>query len=163
MLSAMLHDLTSSSAGSTVVTISSLLAHLSPSRLSDYSASKAALSSLHNSLTHEIATNDDLTIRNKTKTVLVEPGMMHTQLFADITKVPWYANFFGPILEVDEVATAIVNQLNRGQSGVIRMPFYSQCMPWYSVMPGMIKRAMRWFSGIDRAIVIDQKERKRRA
>lgn len=139
--------------GATIVTISSLLAHLNPARLADYNASKAALSSLHNTLTHEISMNSDSRIRNGVKTVLVEPGQIHTQLFANITEVPWYANFFGPVLEVNEVAKAVVVQLESGESGVLRMPFYSKCMPIYGVMPGCMQKAMRRFSGIDRAIV----------
>lgn len=145
--------------GATIVTVSSLLAHLNPARLADYNASKAALSSLHQTLTHEISRNPDARIRNGVKTVLVEPGQIHTQLFADITEVPWYANFFGPILEVNEVAKAIVQQLESGESGVIRMPFYSKCMPIYAVMPGSVQKFMRWFSGIDRAIVPSKKKR----
>lgn len=155
-LSAMLGDLTRAAEkgnGSTIVTISSLLAHISPARLSDYAASKAALSSLHRTLTAEIASSKESEVRDKVKTVLVEPGQIHTQLFADITKVPWYANFFGPILEVNEVAKAIVKQLESGNSGVIRIPFYSKCMPIYDVMPGSIQKFMRWFSGIDSAII----------
>lgn len=144
--------------GATIVTISSLLAHLAPCRLADYTASKAALSSLHYTLSHEVRANPSKSIRDKVKTILVEPGQMHTQLFADITKVPWYANFFGPVLEVNEVAKAILRVLEEGESGVIRMPFYSKCMPVYSVMPGSVQRFMRWFSGIDSAIVARKKK-----
>ncbi|KAK5101676.1 hypothetical protein LTS08_004134 [Lithohypha guttulata] len=160
-LSAMLGDLTRAAEngnGATIVIISSLLAHLSPARLSDYAASKAALSSIHRTLTAEVAANPDKQIQDKVKTVLVEPGQIHTQLFADITKVPWYANFFGPILEVHEIAKAIVMQLETGDSGVIRMPFYSKCMPIYDVMPASIQKFMRWFSGIDSAIVTAKRQ-----
>ncbi|KAJ9661165.1 hypothetical protein H2198_002109 [Neophaeococcomyces mojaviensis] len=158
-LSAFLGDMVEHKSGATIVTISSLLAHLSPSRLSDYSASKAALSSLHACLTHEIANNPSKDVRDKVKTVLVEPGMIQTQLFADITKVPWYANFFGPVLEVNDIAKAIIDKLSRGESGVIRMPFYSKCMPVYAVMPGSMQTFMRWFSGIDAAIVPASKKK----
>ena len=143
--------------GATIVTISSLLGHLNPARLADYSASKAALSSLHYTLTAEIATSPAPEVRKGVKTVLVEPGQIHTKLFSDITDVPWYANFFGPVLEVNEVAKAVVRQLESGESGVIRMPFYSKCMPVYGTMPGCMQRFMRWFSGIDRAIVTRKK------
>jgi len=157
-LSAFLGDLVEHKAGATIVTISSLLAHLSPCRLSDYSASKAALSSLHACLTHEIASNASKEVRERVKTILVEPGMIQTQLFADITKVPWYSNFFGPVLEVNEIAKTIIEKISRGESGVIRMPFYSKCMPVYAVMPGSVQKFMRWFSGIDTAIVPRKKK-----
>lgn len=152
-LSAFLPDLLRGENGCAIVTVSSLLAHLSPTRLADYSASKAALSSLHNTLTHEIWSHGDAHVRNKAKTILVEPGMIGTELFRHITDVPWYSNFFGPLLEVNEVAKAIIAKLDAGESGVIRMPFYSKCMPLYAAMPGSMQRAMRWFAGIDQAIV----------
>lgn len=152
-LSAFLPDLLAAEEGCAIVTISSLLAHLSPTRLADYSASKAALSSLHDTLTHEIWSHSDAHVRNKAKTILVEPGMIGTDLFRHITDVPWYSNFFGPLLEVNEVAKAIIAKLDAGESGVIRMPFYSKCMPIYAVMPGSMQRMMRWFAGIDQAIV----------
>ena len=156
VLLAFLGELTRSAergSGATIVTISSLLAHMNAARLSDYSASKAALSSLHATLTAEIAGNADKKIREGIKTVLVEPGQIHTTLFADITDVPWYANFFGPILEVNDVAKAVVNQIESGDSGVLRMPFYSKCMPFFAAMPSSMQTFMRWFSSVDKAIV----------
>ncbi|KAF7846255.1 hypothetical protein BT93_L4761 [Corymbia citriodora subsp. variegata] len=157
-LSAFLPELLSSKAGCTIVTISSLLAHLSPTRLADYSASKAALSSLHATLTHEIRNHPETEVQERCKTVLVEPGMIGTELFRDITEVPWYSNFFGPLLEVNEVAKAIVAKLDKGESGTIRMPFYSKCMPFYAAMPGAMQKGMRWFAGIDAAIVPRRKK-----
>lgn len=159
-LSAFLGDMVERKNGCTVITISSLLAHMCPSRLSDYSASKAALSALHACLSHEVANNPSQDVRAKVKTILVEPGMIQTQLFADITKVPWYANFFGPVLEVNEIAKAIITMMSQGESGVIRLPFYSKCMPYYAVMPGAMQKFMRWFSGIDTAIVPASKKKK---
>ncbi|KAJ9614479.1 hypothetical protein H2200_002616 [Cladophialophora chaetospira] len=156
-LSIVLPYLLSSTRGAHIITISSILSHLSPSRLSDYSASKAAISSLHNTLYHELLTHSDHTIFSRVKLLLVEPGMLSTQLFSDITSVPWYANFFGPVLEAKDVAKEIVKWVERGDGGVIRMPFYAKCVPLLSVVPGSVQRVVRWWSGIDTAIVEREK------
>lgn len=147
----------SSPHGGHIISISSILSHLAPSQLSDYAASKAALSSLHNTLTNELAVHPSANVRKSLKTILVEPGMMNTQLFADITTVPWYANFFGPVLDVKDMAQAIVRMLERGEGGVIRMPVYCAFMPLYGILPGSIQRFVRWFAGIDQAIVVEKK------
>jgi short-subunit dehydrogenase len=152
-LSTMLPYLLSSPTGAHIITISSILSHLSPARLSDYSASKAAISSLHNTLYHELLTHPDRNAFSRVKTLLVEPGMLSTQLFSDITKLPWYAHFFGPVLEAKDVAKEILRVVERGEGGVIRMPFYAKCVPMLGVLPGSLQRVVRWWSGIDRAIV----------
>jgi short-subunit dehydrogenase len=159
-LSVLLPYLTSSknTTGAHIVTISSILAHLSPASLADYSASKAAVSSLHSTLCHELRCHPDPSAFAKVKTLLVEPGQLDTQLFADITSVPFYAHFFGPVLRAQDVAKEIIRTIERGDGGVIRMPFYAKCMPFFNVLPGSVQLGMRWFSGIDRAIVSENKK-----
>ncbi|KAK5304727.1 hypothetical protein LTR99_003792 [Exophiala xenobiotica] len=159
-LSALLPYLTSSKnkTGAHIVTISSILAHLSPASLADYSASKAAVSSLHSTLCHELRCHPDPSVFSRVKTLLVEPGQLDTQLFADITSVPFYAHFFGPVLRAQDVAKEIIRTIERGDGGVIRMPFYAKCMPFFNALPGSVQLGMRWFSGIDRAIVSENKK-----
>ncbi|KIW76591.1 hypothetical protein Z517_09035 [Fonsecaea pedrosoi CBS 271.37] len=156
-LSAVLPHLLSSPQGAHIITISSILSHLNPAQLADYNASKAGVSALHNTLCHELRTCRDPTVFDKVKTILVEPGQLSTQLFADITRVPFYAHFFGPVLEAKDVAKEIVRWVERGDGGVIRMPFYAKCVPFLNVMPGAVQRVVRWWSGIDRAIVAREK------
>ncbi|KIX96564.1 uncharacterized protein Z520_07830 [Fonsecaea multimorphosa CBS 102226] len=158
VLSAVLPHLLTSSQGAHIITISSILSHLAPAKLADYSASKAAVSALHNTLCHELRTHPDPSVFDKVKTILVEPGQLSTQLFADITRVPFYAHFFGPVLEAKDVAKEIVRWVERGDGGVIRMPFYAKCVPFLGVMPGAVQRVVRWWSGIDRAIVAREKK-----
>lgn len=68
--------------------------------------------------------------------------------------LPWYANFFGPVLDTKDVADEIVKRIWMGQGGVLRMPFYARCVGsgWYAVLPGCVKRGVRWWSGIDGAM-----------
>lgn len=152
-LGAFLGDLTRREGGATVITVGSLLSHLAPARLSDYGASKSAVASLHYALGHEVGMNSDPKVKERVKTVLIEPGEIMTGLFEGITVVPWYAKFLAPVLEVNEVAREVVRVIETGSSAVVRMPFYCKCMPIYNVLPGSLQKAMRWFSAIDQAIV----------
>ncbi|KAJ4523362.1 hypothetical protein HRR83_000010 [Exophiala dermatitidis] len=152
-LSVLLPRLIASAKGAHIVTISSILSHLAPACLADYAMSKAAVSSLHQTLCHELRNHPDPTVFARVKTLLVEPGQLDTQLFADITSVPFYAHFFGPVLAAKDVAKDIARTIERGDGGVLRSPFYAKCMPLYGALPGSLQLLMRWFSGIDRAIV----------
>jgi len=144
--------LTSSDRGAHIVTISSVLAHFAPASLSDYTASKAGVSAIHQTLCHELRVHPNPSLFSKIKTLLVEPGQLDTQLFAGKTSLPFYAHFFGPILETKDVAKEIVRTIERGDGGVIRMPYYARCAPFYAALPGTLQLVIRWFSGIDGAI-----------
>ncbi|RMZ79541.1 hypothetical protein DV737_g3353, partial [Chaetothyriales sp. CBS 132003] len=119
----LLHSATATGTGAHVVTISSVLAQLAPASLADYAASKAAASAIHHSLVHELASSSSP--KNLMKTVLVETGQLDTALFANVTHLPWYANFFAPVLDAKDVADAIIGVVSRGESGVVRMPLYA--------------------------------------
>ncbi|EXJ82469.1 hypothetical protein A1O3_06282 [Capronia epimyces CBS 606.96] len=151
-LSLLLPRLTASPKGAHIVTISSILSHLAPARLADYTMSKAAASSLHQTLCHELRNHPDPSVFARVKTLLVETGQLDTQLFANKTSLPFYANFFAPVLEAKDVAKEIVRTIERGDGGVIRSPFYAKCVPFYSVLPGTLQLLLRRFSGIDTAI-----------
>ncbi|RMZ87915.1 hypothetical protein DV736_g4857, partial [Chaetothyriales sp. CBS 134916] len=139
--------------GAHVVTISSVLAQLAPSSLADYAASKAAASAAHHSLVHELASSSS-SPSALIKTLLVETGQIDTALFADVTHLPWYANFFAPVLDAKDIANAIIRAVSRGEGGVVRMPLYANVVGagWYAVLPGSVQRLARWLSGIDTAV-----------
>lgn len=140
-----------SHSGAHIITISSILSHLCPSHLSDYAASKAAVSALHTSLNAELRSCSN---RDRLKTLLIEVGQMDTNLFASHTTLPWYANFFGPILDAKDVAMEIVRTVERGEGGVLRLPFYAKCIGTglWDVLPGSLQQLVRWWSGIDVAV-----------
>jgi len=151
-LSVLLPHLTKSPQGAHIVTISSILSHLAPASLADYTSSKAAISSLHQTLQHELHSHTDPSTFARVKTLLVETGQIKTELFADKTTLPFYAEFFGPMLEAKDIAKEIVKTIERGDGGVLRMPFYAKCIPFYAILPGTVQTLVRSFSGIDRAI-----------
>jgi short-subunit dehydrogenase len=145
-LRAFLPGIIASPNGGTVVTVSSILAHMTPANLTDYAASKAAVSALHTSLTMELRQQG---LIDKVKTILVETGQIDTDLFKGV-EAP--SNFFGPILETKEVAKEIVKLIDNGDGGLVRMPAYAKLIDWYMVLPAGLQMVVRWASRIDVAL-----------
>ena len=145
-LSAFLPSMKSTRRG-TIVTVSSVLSTFAPAHLSLYAASKAALNALHTSLTAELAYDG---FSDEIKTILVSPGQMGTGLFG---KVMTPRTFFAPVVGTQEVAREVVKMVDRGLSGEVRMPAYSAWSWTWDVLPVGVRRAIRAWSGIDRASV----------
>ena len=127
-----------------IVTISSVLSHLGPKLLSDYSSTKSAISTLHHSLTAELGGVD-----SPIKTLLVETGQMSSDLFAGV-QTP--SNFFAPVLEPVDVAKEIIAAVDAGKGGVLAMPSYARWIQWMKVLPVSLQRYLRWWSGCDEAM-----------
>ncbi|KAL1986218.1 hypothetical protein VTN96DRAFT_6733 [Rasamsonia emersonii] len=132
--------------GGAIVTVSSVLGQLTAAGLADYSASKAGLSALHRTLEAELRASG---LDEKIKLLLVETGQMCTPLF-DGVETP--NGFFAPVLEPIQVAYEIVSAVDKGTSGVIRLPAFAALVNWYAVLPASIQRLARYLSGIDGAI-----------
>ncbi|KAL2866728.1 uncharacterized protein BJX67DRAFT_125425 [Aspergillus lucknowensis] len=132
--------------GGTIVNVSSVLAQLCAAGLADYSASKAGLSALHRTLEVELRVSGN---GDKVKTILVEPGQISTPLFKFI-KTP--NSFFAPVLEPIHVAQEIVSMVDKGNSGVIRLPTFAKLANFYAVLPVGLQWIGRYLSGIDRAV-----------
>jgi len=132
--------------GGTIVNVSSVLGQLHAAGLSDYSASKAALSALHKTLEAELRVSGEY---EKVKMLLVETGQLSTPLF-DWVQTP--NNFFAPVLEPVQVAQEIVAAIDEGRGGVIRLPAFAALARWYAVFPAGLQRIARWLSGIDHAV-----------
>ena len=138
-----------SQTGGTIVTISSVLAHLGAARLSDYTAAKSGLIAMHASLRAEL---DDLSASatNPIRTVLVTPGQLGTNMFEGV-ETP--SSFFGPIVEPLNLVKKIVDMVQTGRSGEISVPAYARYIKWYGVLPASLQRGIRWLSGVDRAML----------
>lgn len=136
----------SSPTGGTVVTVSSVLSYLTAAGLSDYTATKAAITAAHKTLEAELRLSG---ASENIKMLLVETGQIATRLFE---RVETPNNFLAPVLEPVQVAKEIVLAVDRGKGGVIRMPAFASLASWYTVLPGSIQRIARYLSGIDRAI-----------
>jgi NAD(P)-dependent dehydrogenase (short-subunit alcohol dehydrogenase family) len=138
-----------SETGGTIVTIASVLGKLGAANLSDYCAAKAGQIAMHTSLRAELSSPSAPAGAEKIRTILVTPGQLSTQLFAAL-ETP--SNFFGPVVETVELASAIVRMIDSGESGEIGMPLYTRWIEWNFVLPAGLQRVIRFVSGIDRAM-----------
>src|SRR5438045_980367 len=122
----------------TIVTVSSVLGQLGAARLSDYTAAKAGVIAMHNSVTAELAPYDEI------KTILVIPGQLNTPMFNGM-KTP--SRFFATILEPVDVVKDIVAVIDGGSSAKIAMPLYARWANWLMVMPVGIQKIVRKMVG----------------
>ncbi|USW53589.1 Putative short-chain dehydrogenase/reductase SDR, NAD(P)-binding domain superfamily [Septoria linicola] len=138
-----------SDTGGTIVTVASVLGKLGAGNLSDYCAAKAGLIAMHTSLRSDLSSLSAPEGARDIRTVLVTPGQLSTQLFADL-ETP--SNFFGPVVETVELAKAIVQKIDAGESGEVSLPFYTRWIEWNHVLPATAQKVLRLISGIDRAM-----------
>ncbi|KAL8910166.1 MAG: hypothetical protein Q9171_004544 [Xanthocarpia ochracea] len=136
----------------TLVTVSSILGRLGASNLSAYTASKAAAIAFHTSLAAELRPHS-----SQIKTILVTPGQLDTAMFAHI-KLDWFRNFFGPIVEVRELAMRIVKMVEAGEGGTIAVPFFASALAWQQILPKGLQNWLKRWSGVDTAMMAPQGE-----
>lgn len=127
----------------TIVTISSVLGQIGAAQLSDYSASKAAITAMHKSLAAELRDMPEI------KTVLVTPGQLSTPLFNGVQTA---SSFFSPILEPVDVAREVIAAIDAGSSATLAMPLYARWIDWMNVVPVGVEAILRRVSGVDRAM-----------
>ena len=135
--------------GGTLITIASVLGYLGSSQLAVYSGTKAALIAYHTSLSAELASSS--MPKNSIKTILVTPGALGTSLFAGLQQNR-FRDFFGPMVDVRELAMKIVWMIDQGEGGVIAMPAYARWIAWMGVLPAGLQKLARWVSGVDGAM-----------
>lgn len=138
--------------GGTIVTISSVLARLGAAQLSVYTATKAALVAYHNSLTAELEPYPNI------KTILVATGQLSTDMFSDLDVGP-LAHFFGPTVEVSDLAIKILRMVTEGRGGVIAEPAYARWICVLDVLPVGVQRLVRRIAGVDSAMKAFSKTR----
>lgn len=127
----------------TIVTLSSIIGQLGAAGLTDYAASKAAVTAMHKSLVAELKAYPDI------KTVLVTPGQLSTPLFNGVKTPNW---FFAPVLEAVDVAQEVIKAIDGGSSKVLAMPLYARWADWFNVMPVGVQAITRKITGIDTAM-----------
>ncbi|KAE8440580.1 hypothetical protein EG329_007218 [Mollisiaceae sp. DMI_Dod_QoI] len=127
----------------TIVTVSSVIGQIGAANLTDYAASKAAITAMHKSLAAELKAYPDI------KTILVSPGQLSTPLF---TGVQTPNSFFGPVLEPVDVAKEVIAAIDGGSSSVLAMPLYARWIDWLNVMPVGVQAIVRRIVGVDAAM-----------
>jgi len=126
-----------------IVTIASILGLVSPSHLSIYSATKAAIISLHDSVSHEIQ-------KANIRFLLVTPGQLNTRLFSDV-KPP--RQFFAPVINAKDLASQIVGKFELGERGTLHGPLYTYFIPLLRMLPYSFNEFARSFSQMDTSVM----------
>ncbi|KAI4153461.1 MAG: hypothetical protein LQ340_002302 [Diploschistes diacapsis] len=132
--------------GGTIVTVSSVLGKLGAARLSAYAATKAALTAYHYSLAAELRET-----LPKVKLILVAPGRLSTELFSGLEQGP-VQRFFGPVVEVSDLAMKIIRMTSEGRGGIIAEPAYARWIGAMEVLPVGVQRILRDLTGVDKAM-----------
>jgi len=127
----------------TIVTLSSIIGQVGAAGLTDYAASKAALTAMHKSLSAELKAYPNI------KTVLVTPGQLSTPLFNGV-RTP--NSFFAPVLEPVDVAKEVIAAIDGGSSAILASPLYARWIDWLNVMPIGVQAIVRKITGIDTAM-----------
>jgi len=133
-----------------IVTVSSVLGMIGACQLSDYSASKAALMSLHESLRYEL---DKRYNAPGVRTSLINPGFILSPMFskAAFPTARWW-RFLVPPLQPVTVVKAIIATLDNRHSQTINLPFYVNFAFACRAMPSFMRDACQWLSGADDAM-----------
>ncbi|KAI0322450.1 retinal short-chain dehydrogenase/reductase [Amylostereum chailletii] len=133
-----------------IVTVGSVAGLVGATQMADYSASKAALIPLHESLRYEL---DKRYHAPGVRTTLVIPGHVLTPLFStvDLPK-SWLYNFFVPSQAPITIVKAIIAALDERHSQVIYLPFYANFAPYLWTMPSFIRDLGQWMSRADEAM-----------
>lgn len=126
-----------------VVSVSSILGTLAPKNLLVYSASKAAVMQIHESLTQELKQY------SKIRMLLVSPGQLTTDMFSDVSPSRL---FFAPLVNHIALAGVIVEKINCGEAGILCEPFYANFLPLVKTLPLVFQSICRWFSQMDEKI-----------
>lgn len=82
------------------------------------------------------------------KTLLITPGQLSTPLFASIEPP---STFFGPTVQVNELAAEIVKRIDRGKGGEVSLPLYARWIGLLRLLPQGIGKLVRRIAGLDSA------------
>ncbi|KAF5388295.1 hypothetical protein D9615_000616 [Tricholomella constricta] len=127
-----------------IITMASVMGYSGAVQMSDYSASKAAVISLNESLRYE------LDVRYKCpqiRTTLITPGHILTPLFETLN-VPNRASykFFFPSIQPITVVKRIIAALDEQHSQHIMVPFYTNFVPYLSHLPSFLRDFAQWIA-----------------
>lgn len=133
-----------------IVTMSSVLGLVGVAQMTDYSASKAALVNLSESLRYEL---DKRHKTPKIRTTLVLAGHTMTPMFSRMSlPSSSFYKFFTPSLPAYAVAKAVIAAIDEQESRTIFLPFYTHFVRWVTILPSYLRDLFQWMSGADYAM-----------
>jgi NAD(P)-dependent dehydrogenase (short-subunit alcohol dehydrogenase family) len=136
--------------GASIVNFSSVVAHLYPGGLSDYTASKAGLSALHHCLEAEARYYG---YDARIKFFLVGVGQMETPLF-NWMKTP--NAVLAPVLRPKYVSERVIATVESGYGRVIRLPGHASWVCLYDALPALLQWWARHLMGFDDIMAVHQ-------
>lgn len=72
-------------------------------------------------------------------------------MFADVN-MGWLRIFFGPVVEVRELAVRLVKMIDEGEGGLLALPAYARWIGCLGVLPVGVQQIVRRWSGVDEAM-----------
>lgn len=125
-----------------VINIASTLGILAPAKVSTYAASKAALIAFHNSFSLEL----EMLGVSQTRSLLVLSGQLDTRMFGGFEPP---LKFFAPVVNKQKLACNLIDCCERGQSGEICVPLYSNFAHVLMALPLFPRNLLRKLSKMD--------------
>ncbi|KAG6336597.1 hypothetical protein ID866_2506 [Astraeus odoratus] len=120
-----------------IVTLASVMGLVGSAQMTDYSASKAAVINMHESLRYELDSRYDAP---QIRTTVLCPGHILTPLFSTIS-VPdnIFYQFFVPSLSPLTVVKAIIQALDSQESRTVYLPFYTNSAVLMKTLPSFVR------------------------
>lgn len=134
-----------------IVNIASILGVVTPERLSTYGASKGALINLHRSLNKLLYSTYQKSTDHSIRTILVCTGKIDTQMFAPIFTP---SKILAPDISPSLLAEHIVSSMENSKVHTIRMPYYTNLIPLFNLLPWPYMKLLKKFSGMNKATAI---------
>ncbi|KAF8843081.1 retinal short-chain dehydrogenase reductase [Paxillus ammoniavirescens] len=133
-----------------IVTMASVLGLVGCAQMTDYTASKAAVVNMHESLRYELNNRYHCP---GIRTTLVCPGHVHTPLFSTFTPPNnAFYRFFVPSLPPVTVVKAIITALDSQQSQMILLPFFSYSSLILKLLPSFVRDLAQELTSADYAM-----------
>lgn len=126
-----------------IITVASLLGHITSSKLTDYCASKHGAVGFHDSLHSEI---NALGLSNKIATTIINPGYIATKLFQGFEyKYPFFCRTLTP----EDVVDVVVREMKKRSHSVVFTPFFASLAPYTRTLPLWMVDMLRNVSGAE--------------
>ncbi|KAL6944521.1 hypothetical protein ACO0RG_001258 [Hanseniaspora osmophila] len=129
-----------------IVNVASVLGILSPAKLAPYGASKGALINMHELLNAELSRSNH--INNNINTLLVLPGQIKTNMFANINTP---SKLFAPVLKTEELADNIYKAM-MNKHKTLCTPYYVHYIPLIKNFDWPLTFMARFFSKMDQVL-----------
>jgi len=136
-----------------IVSIASVLGTIGCPQVADYSASKAAVTSLHEALRYELDARHGCP---DIRTTLVSPGLLQTNLFASIAP---QNQFFLPTVSPHDLVKKIIQALDTHESREIWEPLYTNYAWILRGLPSWMRDGAQCLTGAGRAMAPFRRKR----